>query len=285
MSLTRRAVNLAPTVSQLATGVPAARALNLAAPGKPAEHGHGHGLAAGRGDKVPRWAASHSVGLAGVTVNSKVNGEVALRSPAQSRYLSTSSKNLDAATEVPDFSKYTKATSQDKGRAFSYFMVGSMGLVTAAGAKSTVTDFLTNMSASSDVLALAKVEVDLSTIPEGKNVIIKWRGKPVFIRHRTAGEIDEANQVDVSSLRDPQKDSDRVKKPEWLVMLGVCTHLGCVPIGEAGDYGGWYCPCVNLITNRHYDISGRARRGPAPLNLEVPEYSFDEADESKLIIG
>ena len=161
----------------------------------------------------------------------------------QSRYLSTSSKNLDAATEVPDFSKYTKATSQDKGRAFSYFMVGSMGLVTAAGAKSTVTDFLTNMSASSDVLALAKVEVDLSTIPEGKNVIIKvrfsfkwrsisaagidprsdpqWRGKPVFIRHRTAGEIEEANQVDVSSLRDPQKDSDRVKKPEWLVMLGT----------------------------------------------------------------
>ena len=84
MSLTRRAVNLAPTVSQLATGVPAARALNLAAPGKPAEHGHRHGLAAGRGDKVPRWAASHSVGLAGVTVNSKVNGEAALRSPAKS---------------------------------------------------------------------------------------------------------------------------------------------------------------------------------------------------------
>ncbi|TKA52793.1 hypothetical protein B0A53_04489 [Rhodotorula sp. CCFEE 5036] len=256
MSLTRRAVNLAPTVSQLATGVPAARALNLAAPGKPAEHGHGHGLAAGRGDKAPRWAASHSVGLAGVTVNSKVNASTF--GSYQSRYLSTSSKNLDAATEVPDFSKYTKATSQDKGRAFSYFMVGSMGLVTAAGAKSTVSDFLTNMSASSDVLALAKVEVDLSTIPEGKNVIIKWRGKPVFIRHRTAGEIEEANQVDVSSLRDPQKDSDRVKKPEWLVMLGVCTHLGC---------------------------SGRARRGPAPLNLEVPEYSFDDADESKLIIG
>ncbi|GAA5872709.1 hypothetical protein JCM3774_005036 [Rhodotorula dairenensis] len=300
MSLTRRAVNLAPTVSQLASGVPAARALNLAAPGKPAEHGHGssshgHGLAAGRGDKAPRWAASHTVGLTGVQVNSKVNGEApehplvlaSLPTPTstfgsyQSRYLSTSAKNLDAASQVPDFGKYTKSTSQDSGRAFSYFMVGSMGLVSAAGAKSTVTDFLTNMSASSDVLALAKVEVDLSTIPEGKNVIIKWRGKPVFIRHRTAGEIDEANQVDVSSLRDPQKDSDRVKKPEWLVMLGVCTHLGCVPIGEAGDYGGWYCPCHGS----HYDISGRARRGPAPLNLEVPEYSFDEADESKLIIG
>ncbi|BGP58645.1 Cytochrome b-c1 complex subunit Rieske, mitochondrial [Rhodotorula sphaerocarpa] len=274
MSLTRRAVNLAPTASQLASGVPAARALNLAAPGKPAgDHSHGHshgshGLGASRGDKVPRWAARHSVGLGGVQVQTRVNASPF--ASYQPRYLSTSAKTLDAASQVPDFGKYTKSTSQDTSRAFSYFMVGSMGLVTAAGAKSTVTDFLTNMSASADVLALAKVEVDLSTIPEGKNVIIKWRGKPVFIRHRTAGEIDEANQVDVSSLRDPQKDSERTKKPEWLVMLGGSA----VPIGEAGDYGGWYCPC-----------SGRARRGPAPLNLEVPEYSFEGDSADKLIIG
>lgn len=125
-----------------------------------------------------------------------------------------------------------------------------MGLITAAGAKSLVSDFLANMSASADVLALAKVEVDLAEIPVGKNVIIKWRGKPVFIRHRTESEIAEANTVDVKSLRDPQTDAERVKKPEWLVMLGVCTHLGCVPIGEAGDYGGWYCPCHGS----HYDI-------------------------------
>lgn len=170
------------------------------------------------------------------------------------------------------------------------------------------------MSASADVLAMAKVEVDLNAIPEGKNVIIKWRGKPVFIRHRTADEIDEANKVDVASLRDPQADEDRVQKPEWLVMLGtiilvhpeatearctagapkrlgdiltdpfmpdagVCTHLGCVPIGEAGDYGGWFCPCHGS----HYDISGRIRRGPAPLNLEIPAYDFPEED--KLVIG
>jgi len=160
-------------------------------------------------------------------------------------------------------------------------MVGSMGLISAAGAKSVVSDFLANMSASSDVLALAKVEVDLTEIPEGKNVIIKWRGKPVFIRHRTAGEIDEANKVDIKTLRDPQADSDRVKKPQWLVMLGVCTHLGCVPIGEAGDFGGWYCPCHGS----HYDISGRARKGPAPLNLEIPEYEFEDGGESKLIVG
>lgn len=140
-------------------------------------------------------------------------------------------------------------------------------MVAAAGAKSTVSDFLASMSASADVLALAKVEVDMNNIPEGKNAIIKWRGKPVFVRHRTKDDIDDANSVDVGKLRDPQKDSDRVQRPEWLVMLGVCTHLGCVPIGEAGEYNGWFCPCHGS----HYDSSGRIRKGPAPLNLEVPE--------------
>jgi len=136
------------------------------------------------------------------------------------------------------------------------------------------------MAASADVLALAKVEVELSSIPEGKNVIIKWRGKPVFIRHRTPDEIEEAKGTDWKTLRDPESDENRTKKPEWLVMLGVCTHLGCVPIGEAGDFGGWFCPCHGS----HYDISGRIRKGPAPLNLEVPQYEFSEAD-GKLIIG
>ncbi|KPV72786.1 uncharacterized protein RHOBADRAFT_66839 [Rhodotorula graminis WP1] len=279
-AVSRKAINLAPTALVRPTGVPVARALNLGARASASSHDHGHGGAAGpRADAPARWAATHSVGPFGLTAASRVN--VSPVSSYQSRTLSTSAAQLDAASQMPSFSKYTKATSQDSGRAFSYFMVGSLGLISAAGAKSTVTDFLTNMSASSDVLALAKVEVDLSAIPEGKNVIIKWRGKPVFIRHRTQGEIDEANAVDVKSLRDPQTDSDRVKKPEWLVMLGVCTHLGCVPIGEAGDYGGWFCPCHGS----HYDISGRARRGPAPLNLEVPEYSFDQADENKLVIG
>ncbi|ODQ52125.1 ubiquinol-cytochrome c reductase iron-sulfur subunit [Saitoella complicata NRRL Y-17804] len=177
-------------------------------------------------------------------------------------------------------SRYSQTKqSVDGSRSFSYFMSGTLGLIAAAGAQATVSDFLANMSASADVLALAKVELDLAKIPEGKNVIIKWRGKPVFIRHRTADEIEEANNIDVSSLRDPQKDEERVKKPEWLVMLGVCTHLGCVPIGEAGEYGGWFCPCHGS----HYDISGRIRKGPAPLNLEVPEYDF--ADENTLVIG
>ncbi|KAK6385038.1 Cytochrome b-c1 complex subunit Rieske, mitochondrial [Exophiala oligosperma] len=179
-------------------------------------------------------------------------------------------------TKIPSFGAYKSGKSEVTNRVFGYFMAGSMGMLAAAGAKNTVQ---VNMSASADVLAMAKVEVDLAAIPEGKNVIIKWRGKPVFIRHRTESEIKEAESVNISILRDPQKDEDRVKKPEWLVMLGVCTHLGCVPIGEAGDFGGWFCPCHGS----HYDISGRVRKGPAPLNLEIPAYDFPEED--KLVIG
>ena len=144
--------------------------------------------------------------------------------------------------QVPDFSHY-EAKSESTNRGVAYMMIGGMGLLSASVAKSTVTEFLATMAASADVLAMAKVEVDLATIPEGKNVILKWRGKPVFIRHRTQDEIQEARQTDWKSLRDPQRDEDRTKKPEWLVMLGVCTHLGCVPIGEAGDFGGWCVPC------------------------------------------
>ncbi|KAJ1343680.1 cytochrome b-c1 complex subunit Rieske, mitochondrial [Batrachochytrium salamandrivorans] len=146
--------------------------------------------------------------------------------------------------------------------------------------KNIVTDYLLNLSASADVLALAKVELDLSAIPEGKNVVLKWRGKPIFVRHRTADEIAEANTVNMDELRHRETDSDRTQKPEWLVMLGVCTHLGCVPLGEAGEYGGWFCPCHGS----HYDISGRIRKGPAPLNMEIPPYEIKEG-EDKLIIG
>jgi ubiquinol-cytochrome c reductase iron-sulfur subunit len=134
----------------------------------------------------------------------------------------------------------------------SYFMVGSLGVLSASVAQSTITSFLESMAASADVLALAKTEVELTSIPEGKNVIIKWRGKPVFIRHRTPDEIEEARSVNWKTFRDPQSDEERVKKPEWLVMLGVCTHLGCVPIGESGDYGGW-CVTFSPILIGHSD--------------------------------
>ncbi|KAI9852326.1 MAG: hsp70 nucleotide exchange factor fes1 [Thelocarpon superellum] len=205
----------------------------------------------------------------------KSDAEVAGQSSFQSPFKTESNET----TKIPSFANYKSNSGQSQNLVFQYFMVGTMGLLAAAGAKATVQDFLVNMAASADVLAQAKVEVDLSTIPLGKNVIIKWRGKPVFIRHRTSDEIKEAEDTKWETLRDPQPDSDRVKNPEWLVMVGVCTHLGCVPIGESGDFGGWFCPCHGS----HYDISGRARKGPAPLNLAIPEYSFPE--ETNLIIG
>ncbi|ODV96704.1 hypothetical protein PACTADRAFT_15228 [Pachysolen tannophilus NRRL Y-2460] len=219
--------------------------------------------------------------LARSAIRSVTKGGLGLKAfGAQARLLSSSSTQLKSNYDSPDFSHYLNKTgSDDKSRVFTYFTVGSFGLLSAAGAKSTVEAFLETMSASADVLAMAKVEVKLGAIPEGKNVIVKWQGKPVFIRHRTTAEIEEANEVDVSSLRDPQQDSDRVKNPEWLIMLGICTHLGCVPIGESGDFGGWFCPCHGS----HYDISGRIRRGPAPLNLEIPEYQF--TDPQTLLVG
>lgn len=107
----------------------------------------------------------------------------------------------------------------------------------------------------------------------------KWRGKPLFVRHRTTEEIEEVAGVDVNSLRDPEADHERVQKPEWLVLIGVCTHLGCVPIANAGEFGGYFCPCHGS----HYDASGRIRKGPAPLNLEVPTYEF--TSEDLMVVG
>ncbi|KAF9452568.1 ubiquinol-cytochrome c r [Macrolepiota fuliginosa MF-IS2] len=272
---TKRATTLAPTVRTLASGAPIAPRLNLAARGQASEHDHDHGHSeSSRSDIRPRWAGGVTFSAAGLVSKTVTT----VHSPAfQPRLIHTSVANKDAP-QVPDYSKYR--TDPGSNRALSYFMVGSLGVLSASAAKSSISEFLQTMAASADVLALAKVEVDLSTIPEGKNVIIKWRGKPVFIRHRTQSEVDEARAVDWKSLRDPQSDEDRVQKPEWLVMLGVCTHLGCVPIGEAGDFGGWFCPCHGS----HYDISGRARKGPAPLNLEVPAYEFTDGD-GKVIIG
>ena len=135
---------------------------------------------------------------------------------------------------------------------------------------------ISSLNPSEDVLALSSIEVDLSQIEVGQAITVKWRGKPVFIRHRTPEEIKTAEDVDVATLRDPQPDSARVQKPEWLILVGVCTHLGCVPLGQKpseprGEYGGWFCPCHGS----EYDTSGRIRRGPAPLNLPVPAYAFE----------
>ncbi|KAL5800642.1 hypothetical protein ACOSQ3_032274 [Xanthoceras sorbifolium] len=164
-------------------------------------------------------------------------------------------------------------------RAFAYFVLSGGRFVYASVIRLLVLKLVLSMSASKDVLAMASLEVDLSSIEPGSTVTVKWRGKPVFIRRRTEEDINLANNVDVASLRDPQEDAARVKNPEWLIVVGVCTHLGCIPLPNAGDFGGWFCPCHGS----HYDISGRIRKGPAPYNLEVPTYSF--LAENKLLIG
>mgnify|MGYP003330579679 FL=1 len=135
------------------------------------------------------------------------------------------------------------------------------------------------MNPDSSVKALAKIEVDLSQIELGKSITVLWRGKPVFIKRRTKSEISEAQAVSLEELKDPQKDKDRVKNPEWLVMLGICTHLGCVPLANKGEYDGWFCPCHGS----HYDTSGRIRKGPAPVNMEIPKYEF--VDNNTIKIG
>lgn len=153
------------------------------------------------------------------------------------------------------------------------FMVLTASAMGAVGAAAALWPFIDSMNPSADVLALASTEVNIAAIAEGQEIKVMWRGKPVFIRHRTAKEITLAQDVPLADLPDPQADSARVKegKAEWLIMVGVCTHLGCVPVGnESGDYNGWFCPCHGS----HYDSSGRIRKGPAPKNLAIPPYEF-----------
>lgn len=164
-------------------------------------------------------------------------------------------------------------------KAATYAVMVGGGVIGVHATKNAVGGLLSSMSASADVLAMAKIEVSLAGIPEGKNMIMKWQGKPLFVRHRSSDEIEEVRSVDVSSLRHAQHDQDRVVRDQWLVVIGVCTHLGCVPIANSGDYGGYFCPCHGS----HYDASGRIRKGPAPANLEVPNHEF-QSDEL-LIVG
>ncbi len=148
----------------------------------------------------------------------------------------------------------------------------------AIGLGATVWPFIDQMNPDSSVKALASTEVDLSQIQPGSSITVLWRGKPVFIKRRTQEEIIEAKNVKLEELKHPEKDEDRVKKDEWLVMLGICTHLGCVPLSDKGEYKGWFCPCHGS----HYDTSGRIRKGPAPTNMEVPEYEFVDSNTIKI---
>jgi ubiquinol-cytochrome c reductase iron-sulfur subunit len=161
-------------------------------------------------------------------------------------------------------------------------------LATAAtagiGGLIAVWPFIDTLNPAADVLALATVEIDLSPIEPGQRITVPWRGSPVFVDHRTPAQIEAARNVDLAELPDPQPDEARVKNPEWLIMVGVCTHLGCIPLGQKpgdalGEYGGWFCPCHGSV----YDTSGRIRSGPAPRNLDIPPYEFIE--DNKVRIG
>ncbi len=138
-----------------------------------------------------------------------------------------------------------------------------------------------SMNPAADTLALASIEFDITKVQEGQQVVIKWQGKPVFVRYRTAAEIQAAVSTPLSSLKDPKADADRVKAghTQYLVVIANCTHLGCIPTFGTGDFGGWFCPCHGS----HYDTSGRIRKGPAPLNLVVPEYAY--LSDTRIKIG
>ena len=164
------------------------------------------------------------------------------------------------------------------------FLIWSTVAVGAVGTALAVWPFIDQMNPAADTLALASTEVDISQIEVGQSITVIWRGKPVFIRHRTPEEIKEAEAVDLADLPDPQTDDARVQKPEWLIMVGVCTHLGCIPLGQKsgdpkGDFGGWFCPCHGS----HYDTAGRIRKGPAPENLLIPPLEF--VSDSTIKIG
>ena len=174
-----------------------------------------------------------------------------------------------------------EATEHNR-RDFLYIATAAAGVVGVGGA---VWPFIDQMRPDASTLALATVDVDLSAIDAGMSVTVKWRGKPVFVRNRTETEIEEARAVELSQLKDPMARNENLGsdaeatdvarsagegRENWIVMIGSCTHLGCVPLGQAGDFGGWFCPCHGS----HYDTAGRIRTGPAPENLHIPNYEF-----------
>ena len=178
----------------------------------------------------------------------------------------------------------TASGAPEEGETRRDFLLLATSAVGAVGAALAAWPLVDQMNPAADVLALASTEVDLTPIEEGQSITVVWRGKPVFVRRRTAAEIEQAKTDDSAELIEVQTDADRVQKPEWLVLVGICTHLGCIPLGQKpsdpkGEFGGWFCPCHGS----HYDTSGRIRKGPAPKNLEVPPYAF--TDDATIKIG
>lgn len=185
--------------------------------------------------------------------------------------------------------KKKPGTPEPTRRDFLYIATGTMGAVGAAG---VAWPLIRQMAPDASTLALASIEVDISSIEPGQAITVKWRGKPVFIRNRTDKEIEEAKAVAIDELPDTSArnqndegaDAEDINrsagegKENWIVMIGSCTHLGCVPVGLAGDFGGWFCPCHGS----HYDTAGRIRKGPAPENLLIPPYQFVSDDTIKI---
>jgi len=162
------------------------------------------------------------------------------------------------------------------------FLFVATGAVAAVGAAAVVWPLISQMNPDASTIAAgAPIDVDLTPIAEGQDIKVFWRGKPIYIMHRTKKQVDEARAVAIASLPDPETDQARVKEghDQWLVVIGICTHLGCIPIAHEGQYDGFFCPCHGS----QYDSSGRIRSGPAPLNLPVPPYAF--VSDSKIKIG
>jgi ubiquinol-cytochrome c reductase iron-sulfur subunit len=175
----------------------------------------------------------------------------------------------------------TTASSADHPTRRDFLFVAT-GAVAAVGAAATVWPLVSQMNPDASTIAAgAPIEVDLTPIAEGQDIKVFWRGKPIFISHRTKKQIEDAQKVSISSLPDPEPDSARVKSghDQWLVVIGICTHLGCIPIAHEGAYDGFFCPCHGSV----YDTSGRIRSGPAPTNLPVPPYTF--VSDTKIQIG
>lgn len=192
---------------------------------------------------------------------------------------------------MSEHSTTVESTGEPTRRDFLYLTTGMAG---AVGAVSVAWPFIDQMRPDASTLALASIEVDVSSLEPGMSLTVKWRGKPVFIRNRTQKEIDDGKAAQLSDLKDPvarnanlpadAQATDLARsagdgKENWLVMIGVCTHLGCIPLGQAGEYGGWFCPCHGSV----YDTAGRIRHGPAPMNLAIPQYAF--TSEKKIKVG
>jgi len=192
---------------------------------------------------------------------------------------------------LSEHSTTVDSTGEPTRRDFLYLTTGMAG---AVGAAAVAWPFIDQMRPDASTLALASIEVDVSSLEPGMSLTVKWRGKPVFIRNRTQKEIDDAKGTQLSDLKDPiarnanlpsdAQATDVARsagegKENWLVMIGVCTHLGCIPLGQAGEYGGWFCPCHGSV----YDTAGRIRHGPAPQNLFIPQYAF--TSEKKIKVG